>query len=320
MNDVGDDMGRRRATGKVILPMAPVSVPSPAPGMLDRLPDVVSNIENLVPLTAGQYNTGSLILMVSYGAHFAFILYFLMTSFSIAPRYRVVPILSAVVMASAGLSLYREFDAWQASYAFAGGFYLPLAEGETFTNAFRYGNWTITVPLLLTQLPIAFALSRPDLHKRAVRMAIPALLMIWTGLYGQFGETGDWSRLNVWGVISTIFFVWLIVEVRGVISIAVRTSPPGLASWPKNIWWYFLATWGLYPIAYALPQLGFTGDVVVIRQALFSLADISSKLIYGVILSRYVLRRSALEGFAPAVEALAPAPAATAPADKPLQG
>ena len=51
-----------------------------------------------------------------------------------------------------------------------------------------------------------------------------------------------------------------------------------------------------------------TGDVVVVRQLLFSIADISSKLIYGIILSRYVLRRSALEGYVPAAEALETSP------------
>ena len=270
--------------------------------------DLVGNIENLVSLTAGQYTSGSLILMVSYGAHFAFLIYFVLMSFQLAPRYRIVPILSAIVMASAGLSLLREFSLWQASYEFVDGVYRPLADGETFTNAYRYGNWTITVPILLTQLAIAFALPRPELHKRSLRMIIPAVLMIWTGLYGQFGETNDWARLNLWGVISTVFFVWLIIEVRGVITRGVQTSPAELAGWPKNIWWYFLATWGLYPIAYALPQLGFTGDVVVVRQLLFSIADISSKLIYGLILSRYVLRRSALEGYVPAAEALETSP------------
>ena len=274
-------------------------------------PEVASqfgSIENIVALSVGQYNAGSLILMVSYGAHFAFMLFFLAMAWQLAPRYRIVPILSAVVMASAGLSLLREFTAWEQSFAFVDGLYRPLAENSTFTNAFRYGNWTITVPILLTQLAIAFGLPRPELHTRVVRMIVPALLMIWTGLYGQFGETGDFMRLNIWGVISSVFFVWLIIEVRGTISRGIATSPVELKQWPKNIWWYFLATWGIYPIAYALPQLGFTGDVVVTRQLLFSIADISSKLIYGIILSRYVLRRSALEGYMPAAEALETSP------------
>ena len=276
----------------------------------------VGNIENLVALTSGQYSAGSLILMVSYGAHFAFIIFFVLMSMQLAPRYRIVPIISAVVMASAGLSLLREFSLWEASYAFDGTLYRPLAEGETFTNAFRYGNWTITVPLLLTQLGIAFGIARPDLHKRTIRMIIPALLMIWTGLIGQYGETGDFARLNLWGVISTVFFVWLIVEVRGVVSLGIASSPGELKAWPKNIFWYFLATWGLYPIAYALPQLGQTGDIVVVRQLLFSIADISSKLLYGIILSRYVLRRSALEGYVPAAEALETSPLGSAVASQ----
>ena len=270
--------------------------------------NVVTNIENLVALTDQQYTLGSLILMVSYGAHFAFILYFLFSMRDLAPRYRLVPLLSALVMTSAGLSLLREFSLWQESYSFVGGLYTPISEGQTFTNAFRYGNWTITVPLLLTQLPLAFALARPEVHKRAIRMAIPAVLMIWTGLVGQFGETNDMAQLNLWGIISTVFFVWLLVEVRATMTRGRQEAPAELKAFPDKLWWYFLATWGLYPIAYALPQIGMNGDVVVIRQLLFSIADISTKLIYGVILSRFLLRRSALEGYAPAIEAMGAVP------------
>ncbi|WP_265564154.1 bacteriorhodopsin [Sphingomicrobium arenosum] len=277
-------------------------------------PSVFANIENLVTLSDTQFTLGSLILMVSYGAHFAFILYFLWTQKDLAPRYRLVPLLSALVMASAGLSLLREFSFWNEAYTFSGGAYVPATEGQTFTNAFRYGNWTITVPLLLTQLPLAFGLARPEIRRRAIRMSIPAVLMIWTGLVGQFGETGDWAQLNLWGVISTLFFVWLLIEVRATIKAGVVNSPAPLKGFPDKLWWYFLATWGLYPIAYALPQLGFNGEVVIARQLLFSIADLSTKLVYGVILSRYLLRRSALGGYLPAAEALGEAPAV---ADKP---
>ena len=284
----------------------------PVPGLAEAF----GSIENLVPLTPPQFQTGSLILMVSYGAHFAFIIYFLMLVQQLAPRYRIVAVLSAVVMASAGLSLLAEANLWQKSYGLVGATYVPLAEDSSFTNAFRYGNWTITVPLLLTQLAIAFGVPRPDLHRRCGRMIVAALLMIWTGLYGQFGETGDWVRLNLWGLISTAFFVWLLVEVRGVVKIGAANSPAQIKSWPDRLWWYFLATWGLYPIAYALPQLGFTGEVVIVRQLLFSIADISTKLVYGVILSRYLLRRSALEGYAPAAEALETHPQTSAIASR----
>lgn len=265
------------------------------------------NLPNFVALTDPQWTMGSLILMVSYGAHFAFILYFLMVSQQLAPRYRIVAVLSAVVMASAGLSLLKEWTMWSESYRFvaAAGLWAPLANGHTFSNAYRYGNWTVTVPLLLVQLPVALGLARRELHTRSARMIIAGLLMIWTGLIGQFGEVADLSRLNLWGVISTVFFAWLIWEVRGVIKVGMRSTAPELQMWPRRLFWYMLATWGLYPVAYALPQLAQTGDVVVVQQLLFSVADISTKLVYGVILSRFCLRRGALEGHRPSAEALA---------------
>ena len=272
------------------------------------LADQLGNVENVVTLTMQQYTLGSLILMVSYGACFAFILFFLMSVQNLAPRYRLVPILSAVVMASAGLSLLQEFSLWKDSYAFVDGLYRPLAENETFTNAYRYGNWTITVPILLTQLAIALGLRQGEIQRRSLRMGVPAVLMIWTGLYGQFGEVGDFSHLNLWGVVSSIFFLWLILEVRQTLIAGISSTPDILKPWPNNLWWFFLATWGLYPIAYALPQLGATAEIVIARQGIYSLADIASKLIYGIILARFVLRRSAYEGYMPAAEALASAP------------
>ena len=266
------------------------------------------SIENVVALSVDQYTAGSLILMVSYGAHFAFILFFLAMAWQLAPRYRIVPIMSAVVMASAGLSLLREFMLWEQSYELVGGVYRPLADNSSFTNAFRYGNWTITVPILLTQLAIALGLRQGEIQRRSLRMGVPAVLMIWSGLYGQFGEVGDFSHLNLWGVVSSIFFLWLILEVRQTLIAGISSTPDILKPWPNNLWWFFLATWGLYPIAYALPQLGATAEIVIARQGIYSLADIASKLIYGIILARFVLRRSAYEGYMPAAEALASAP------------
>ena len=268
----------------------------------------LSSIENIVTLTSQQYQLVSLILMVSYGAFFAFILFFVMSAHNLAPRYRLGPILSAVVMASAGISLLQEFSLWKESYAFVDGAFRPLAENEVFTNAYRYGNWTITVPILLTQLAIAMGLRQSDVNRRALRMAVPGVLMIWAGLYGQFGAVGDFSHLNLWGVVSTIFFLWLILEVRQTLIAGMVNTPDILKPWPNNLWWFFLATWGLYPIAYALPQLGPKGEIVVAQQAIFCFADIATKLIYGLILARFVLRRSAFEGYMPAADAMASPP------------
>lgn len=275
------------------------------------------NLPNFVPLPDMYWVLGSLSLMVAYGACFAFAVYFVLTSLQLAPRYKLVAILSSVVMVSAGLSLMREGVMWDRAYMWdpTQALHIPMADGSTFTNAYRYGNWTITVPLLLTQLPLALGLTGRALFSRSMRMGIAGVLMIWTGLIGQFGEMGVFSLTNLfnfWGIISTLFFIWLLFEVLGTIRAGQATTPASLDGWRKNLWWYILPTWGLYPIAYALPQLGATPDVVVAQQFIFTLADITTKLIYGVILSRFCLRRSALDGHVPAIEALSPAPVTSA--------
>ncbi len=105
-------------------------------------------------------------------------------------------------------------------------------------------------------------------------------------------------------MISTVFFAWLLWEVFATIRAGKATTPATLDKWRTNLWWYILPTWGLYPLAYALPQLGQTADIVVAQQFMFTTADITTKLVYGVILSRFCLRRSALEGYAPAISAM----------------
>ena len=287
---------------------APVTDNTVIDPSIAQVDSALSGVANIITLTSQQYQLVSLILMVSYGAFFAFVLFFAMSAQNLAPRYRLVPILSAVVMVSAGISLLQEFSLWKESYAFVDGAFRPLAENEVFTNAYRYGNWTITVPILLTQLAIAMGLRQSDVNRRALRMAVPGVLMIWAGLYGQFGAVGDFSHLNLWGVVSTIFFLWLILEVRQTLIAGMVNTPDILKPWPNNLWWFFLATWGLYPIAYALPQLGPKGEIVVAQQAIFCFADIATKLIYGLILARFVLRRSAFEGYMPAADAMASPP------------
>ncbi|MGB6230371.1 MAG: bacteriorhodopsin [Litorimonas sp.] len=278
------------------------------------------NLPNFVELSDPAWTLGSLSLVVAYGACFAFSIYFVLSSFQLTQRYRLVAVLSAVVMISAGLSLFRESLMWDRVYTWDAVrmLHVPMLDGSTFTNAYRYGNWTITVPLLLTQLPIAMGLPRPDVFKRALRMGIAGIAMIWTGLVGQFGEVSDFGLLNLWGVVSTLFFAWLLWEVLATLRAGAETTPAALQGWRKNIWWYMLPTWGLYPLAYALPQLGQTETIVVAQQLMFTTADITTKLIYGVILARFCLRRSALEGHPPAIEALAEPIAIGNPAETPI--
>ena len=265
-------------------------------------------IENLIPLTDVERTLFALMLMIGYGAHFAFVPFFLGSATQLAPRLRIVPLMSAVVMISAGLSLLREHMALMETYTWTGEQWLPaLPETTTFSNVFRYGNWIITVPILLMQLPLAMDLPRAERHARSVRLVLAGLGMVIAGLIGQFYEVGAEGAYTVWALISTAFYVWLLVEIWGVTSSAAPRLG-ALGVWARRLFVFMLIAWTVYVVAsvatFAFPN----GFGVVLRQALYTVADVTSKLIYGVILSRFLLRLSAAEGHADAIEALGTLP------------
>ncbi|MEE4209338.1 MAG: bacteriorhodopsin [Parvularcula sp.] len=261
------------------------------------------NIENFTTFPHPVYQLIAVLLMVGYGAHLAFSVYFLAASTQIAPRYRLVPWFSAVVMLAAGLSLLREYSAFTSSMIFAGDVWTRDVQ-TVFSNAYRYANWTITIPLLLAQLLIALNLPRTELHRTFPRLVAAALLMIWTGLFGQFYEHANVPVMLIWGAVSTVPFVYLVIAVKKALSKSKAHTPAPLHVWLDKLFPYFLFFWGLYAIAYMVPAFADGAGAAVVRQFMYTLADIGSKLVYGVILSRFVLRRSAYDGFAPAIDAL----------------
>ena len=280
-----------------------IVIPPPAPGVTAQLADLHLNVENFTTLTHPQYQLVAVLLMVGYGAHLAFSVFFLAGSTQVAPRYRLVPWMSAVVMLAAGLSLFREFSVFQDSYTRAAGLWVPTAD-TVFSNAYRYANWTITIPLLIAQLLLALNLPQGVLRRRFVTLTIAAVAMIWTGLIGQFFEHANVGIMLVWGFVSTIPFAYLVWGVWRSLDQAKAHTPTALHPWTKNLFYYFLFFWGLYAIAYMVPAVADQGGGVVVRQLLYTIADVFSKLVYGIILSRFVLRRSAIEGYGPAKEAL----------------
>lgn len=156
-------------------------------------------------------------------------------------------------------------------------------------------------------------LPRAERYARSTRLIAAGLGMVLTGLVGQFHETSGGSAYTIWAVVSTIFYAWLLVEIHGVTSSAAARLGP-LAHWPRRLFAVMAAVWTIYVVGsvatFVLPD----GNGIWLRQGLFTLADIASKLVYGVILGRFLLRLSAAEGDRGAIEALGELPGSVAAA------
>ena len=266
------------------------------------------NIESLFSYTVGQYEAVDHLLSMGVGAHFAGLIFFILTSRFIAPRYRTATALSCIVMVSAGFILYGQSGLWESAFTFdaATGNYEPAE--ATFSNGFRYVNWMITIPCLLTQLLLVLDIRGNQLFSDAVKLILLAWGMIITGYIGQLAETTDITQLTIWGAISTLFFIGMNWIVGTRIFRALPTMPPTASGAMRKVFWLMMFAWTLYPLAYGVPYFAPSAEGVVIRQAFFTVADVSSKVIYGLMITYVALQRSAAEGFEPAMQVTSMAP------------
>ncbi len=262
----------------------------------------MNNIENLFTYSVGQFEAVDHLLTMGVGAHFAALVFFLVVSQFVAPKYRVATALSCIVMVSSGLILNSQAGMWTDVFTYSDGAY--RLQDLTFSNGFRYVNWMVTIPCLLTQLLIVLNLKGKELFTTATWLILSAWGMIITGYVGQLYEVDDMSQLMVWGAISTAFFVVMNWIVGTKIFRNRATMLGGTSSTISKVFWLMMFAWTLYPIAYLVPAFMNNADGVVVRQLLFTVADISSKIIYGLMITYIAIQQSAAAGYVPAQQAL----------------
>lgn len=260
------------------------------------------NMENLFDYTSMQFDIVSHILTLGFGCQAAGLVYFLSTAKDSSPKYRLSSWLSAVVMVSAALILANQAIVWTNAFNWEQG--LWTLGDKTFSNGYRYVNWSIDVPMLLTQLLVVIGLTGASFRKNFVGFVVAGLLMIWTGYIGQFYEVVSIERLLLWGGVSTVFMIYICYIVGTTIFRNLKSQPKETHGRFKAIFWVLILSWTLYPMAYLVPWYWDTAWGMVGRQVMFTTADIVSKVIYGVILSQIATIKSAKEGYPQAMKAL----------------
>ena len=259
----------------------------------------MTNIENLYSYTPAQYEGIDHLLTMGVGAHIAALFFFFVVSRFVAPNYRIATALSGIVMVSAGLILFSQTGLWEETFNLTERGVYERTD-STFTNGYRYVNWMVTIPCLLTQLLIVLGIRGGQLTSDATKLIVAAWGMIITGYIGQLYEVDSISQLLIWGAISTVFFVFMNYIIGMRIFTSLKTLPAPAARVMRRVFWLMMFAWTLYPLAYLVPWLMPSAEGVVWRQAMFTVADISSKVVYGIMISYIAIVRSAAESFEPA--------------------
>ena len=268
-----------------------------------------ATFENYVGLEQGYsemaYQITSHVLTLGYSVMFAALLYFVLTIKTSAPKYQISSVLSGVVMVSAALLLYVQAQNWTQAFTFdpTRGRYFLEAGADLFNNGYRYLNWLIDVPMLLLQILFVVTLTKSSFSSIRNQFWVSGSLMVITGYIGQYYEVTDLPKFFIWGAISTVFFFHILWVMKKVIDQGKEGIPAQGKNTLNAIWYLFLASWFLYPGAYLMPHLlGIEGlfyneTGVVARQMTYTIADVASKVIYGVLLSNLAQTLSKAEGY-----------------------
>lgn len=279
---------------------------------MDQLISSLGNatFENYVGMDSGftemAYQMSAHVLTLGYAIMLAGLLYFVLTMKTVAPKYRISSVLSVVVMVSAFLLLLVQQQNWTGAMVYdAESARYVLGDGnDLFNNGYRYLNWLIDVPMLLFQILFVVTLTKSNFSSIRNGFWFSGTAMILTGYVGQYYEVTNPTLFFVWGFVSTIFFVHILILMKRVITEGQEGAPPQAQKYLGNIWTLFFISWMLYPGAYLMPYLFSLGlepalseTAVVARHITYTIADVSSKVIYGILLTLTAQEMSKAEGY-----------------------
>jgi bacteriorhodopsin len=245
---------------------------------------------NLPELSTGEFELVYNMLSLAIAAMFGSFVFFIVARNQLTHKYRPALIMSSLVVGIAGYHYWRIFNSWDAAYTLAGETYKP--SGTPFNDAYRYVDWLLTVPLLVAELVAVLALTRSVRGPMMSKLIIASALMIATGYPGEISD--DNMTRGIWGAIATVPFVYILYVLWVQLSQATEGAAPRVQKLLSDTKLLLIATWGFYPIAYLMPQLGVeAGSATVALQVGYSIADILAKCGYGFMI--YAIAQAKME-------------------------
>ena len=249
-----------------------------------------------ISLTDGQF--GILYNIFSFGlvSMLACTVYTLVSQSRVLPKYRGALVMSSMVTFIAGYHYMRIFNSFDSSFA-AGTLKTGTGEGA-FNEAYRYVDWILTVPLLLVEVIAVLGLAKAASSSLISRLVPASAAMIALGYPGEI--SADNNTKVLWGVLSTLPFLYILYVLFVELSKSLDRQPAGVAATVGRLRLLLIATWGVYPISYLLPILDSANaaspGAFVNRQIGYTIADVLAKCVFGLTILKIAKMKSVAEG------------------------
>jgi len=223
-------------------------------------------------LSATQLNIVGGFFSLTFAVFLGSALFFFISRADVSPAYRMAVTISGVIVTIAGYHYFRIMQSFEAA-----------AKGEgLFNEAYRYVDWVVTVPLLLTELVLVLSIA-PERRRALLNKLIPySALMIALGYPGE--TSGDTTTALIWWALSMVFFVLILATLFGELSTQIAAERPEVQSTLRTLRLVLLVTWSFYPIAYLAPLVFDAATGFVLVNVGYAIADITAKAGYGLLI------------------------------------
>jgi sensory rhodopsin len=225
---------------------------------------------------------------VTFAGMFAATIYFIMERNNLTPKYSVIASLCMMVVCIAAINYYH-----MAAGVGLDGQYATLSR---FPTAFRYADWVLTTPIILSSL--VMLTNSPNKGALAAKLMIADAVMIILGYIGEVvtneaggGTTTSW----VCFMAACGGFVYILIVMYGELAEAAADFPPDLRSTFGLLQNFVLISWMVYPIGYLAPLLGYKGELLAVRELVYCIADLSAKVGFGILVVSLAKKLSLLE-------------------------
>lgn len=259
---------------------------------------------SLPQLTQFQFNVVDNVFSLTVATMGAAAIFFFSARSLVAPKFRPALMVSGLVVAIACYHYFMIRLSWQSAYAYGDGAF--TATGKGFNDFYRYADWILTVPLLMVELIAVMGLAKEVARPLLTKLVIAAALMIGLGYPGEVSQ--DWTTLLVWGMLSTVPFLYILYVLWVELGKSLATQPESVRSLVSFARVLIVVTWMFYPIAYAIRGDSLPGAIpgvvpeksglgVAGTQVGYAIADILAKAGFGLLI--FFIARTKTEALSP---------------------
>lgn len=242
-------------------------------------------------LTFGQYELIYNAFSFGTATFLAATLFFWLGLTQVAPKYKTAVIITGLVTFIAGYHYLRIFASWGEAYTVIDG--VVTATGVPFNVAYRYVDWLLTVPLLLVELILVMGLSREETVRKSIALGGAAALMIVLGYPGEVSGGIDSTRF-IWGALSMIPFLYIVVSLFSGLSESIAKQPESVRGLVSMARWVVILSWSFYPVVYFAPFVMSLdgGTAIAVIEVGYTIADVVAKAVFGVMIFMIAVRKS----------------------------